>query len=156
MIPRSYSATAPITWKIRRPAGEVVSNAGSRTDTRSTPQRPRSSTRETSPLSVRPNHYQGLTNLGVAYQELGQYQKALRCYHRARVLNPRDWMVLRNLGSIHLTLARRALTADKPARELLLEARRFFKGALHYNAAEEDARVGLERVEGLLKVLDTR
>ncbi|MEC7843064.1 MAG: tetratricopeptide repeat protein [Candidatus Latescibacterota bacterium] len=104
-------------------------------------------------LSVLPNQNQGLTNLGVAYQELGQYQKALSCYNRARALNPTDWMVLRNLGSVHLALARRALAEDKPADGLLLKARRYFTGSLHFNEAEEDARVGLEKVEELLRAL---
>jgi len=105
-------------------------------------------------LSVVPNHYQGLTNLGVAYQELGQYDKALSSYHRARVLNPRDYMVLRNLGSIHLVLAGRALSGDKPARDLLLKARSYFKSSLYYNAAEEGARDGLVKVEAHLKELE--
>ena len=107
-------------------------------------------------LSVLPNQNQGLTNLGVAYQELGQYQKALSCYNRARVLKPTDWMVLRNLGSVHLALARRALAEDKPADGLLLKARRYFTGSLHFNEAEEDARVGLEKVEELLRALNAQ
>ena len=62
-------------------------------------------------------------------------------------------MVLRNLGSVHLALARRALAEDKPADGLLLKARRYFTGSLHFNEAEEDARVGLEKVEELLRAL---
>ena len=49
-------------------------------------------------LEVDPSHLQALNNLGVVFQELGKYQKAIRCYEKVIEINPGHLQALNNLG----------------------------------------------------------
>lgn len=101
-------------------------------------------------LALRPNHHQAYGNLGVAYQDRGQYPEAQQSFERALDLNPRDWQAATNLGRLHLEIARRVPGAGPPDRESLKRARDYLARALHLNPAVEEARVALGQIQHLL------
>ena len=98
-------------------------------------------------LEVRPNHYEAHGNVGVAYQELGQYEDARAAYARALLIAPNDGQVLKNMGSLFAELAQQVPLAQR--RSYLLQAREYYSSALSFGFSQ--AREGLAQVERLLQ-----
>lgn len=98
-------------------------------------------------LEIRPNHPDAHGNVGVAYQEMGQYEEARDAYARALLIAPNDGQVLKNMGSLFATLAQQVPPAQR--RSYLLQAREYYSSALSFGY--KPAREGLEQVERLLQ-----
>ena len=47
---------------------------------------------------LNPKFTQAFYNMGLAYEELGQWKSAIRAYRRAIQLDPKDWIAYCNLG----------------------------------------------------------
>jgi len=98
-------------------------------------------------LAIRPNHYEAYGNLGVAFQDLGEYEKAQGAYQQALHLNPNDPKVLKNLGTLFSALGKAAPVPER--RDYLLQAREYFLRAAQLGYGE--AREGVAQVERLLQ-----
>ena len=98
-------------------------------------------------LAVRPNHYQAHGDVGVAYQELGQYEDARAAYARALHIAPNDGQVLKNMGSLFAAQAQ-ALPPDQRG-PYLRQAREYYSSGLSFGYPQ--AREGLDQVERLLQ-----
>jgi tetratricopeptide (TPR) repeat protein len=97
-------------------------------------------------LEVRPNHPEAHGNVGVALQELGQYEEARDAYARALRINPNDGKILKNMGALFATLAQQVPPDQR--RSYLLQAKGYYADAL--SCGYQPAREGLEQVERLL------
>ena len=102
-------------------------------------------------LAIRPNHYQAHGNIGVAYQDLGQHDKARRSYERAIYLYPRDYNTLKNMGNLYLALAGIARARGESGEDQLRRARQYFLYSLREHPDFAPAQAGLRKVDGLLK-----
>ena len=109
-------------------------------------------------LEVRPNHYQGHGNLGVAHEDLGQWEAAEGYYRHAIYLNPGDWTTHKNVGNLLYRMALRDIASGRAevARGRLRDAQRLVRRALRLNPAVYGGREVLEAVEGKLRALGGR
>jgi len=98
-------------------------------------------------LEIRPNHPEAHSNVGVTYQELGQYEEARDAYARALRIAPNDGQVLKNMGSLFAALAQQVAPAQR--RSYLLQAREYYASALSFGY--RPAAEGLEEVERRLR-----
>lgn len=101
-------------------------------------------------LAIRPNHYQAHGNIGVAYQDLGQYDEARQSYERAIYLNPRDYNTYKNLGNLYTAMAGNAHRRGDPSFPLLRRARQYYLLSLREYPNYPPAQAGLGKVDGLL------
>jgi tetratricopeptide (TPR) repeat protein len=106
-------------------------------------------------LKVRPNHYQALGNLGVVFQDLGDFDNAEKLYRHALRLTPRDWLSMKNLATVLFHLAQRD-QADQQierARTRLLEGRTLVRQALGLNQAVANGQQVLRAIETQIQAL---
>ena len=99
-------------------------------------------------LELQPNHPYAHANMGLAYFDLGEWEKARQSYERAYFLNPRDDRLLNNMGNLFATLGQQRPGAE--GKQLLLKARQLYLGARRINPANPSPQRGLQHVEGLL------
>jgi tetratricopeptide (TPR) repeat protein len=106
-------------------------------------------------LALRPNHSQAHSNLGVSYQDLGEYAEAVRYYRRALRLTPRDWLTMKNLASVLYQQAEQEIGrgVTDAARATLVEARTFAQQALRLNPAVPSGQQVLQAIESRLQTL---
>ena len=101
-------------------------------------------------LKVSPNHFLAFSNLGTAFQDQGDFDRARQAYEQALYLKPGDAKVLSNLGRLYLVLGERAQRAGEPARDLLVRAQRHLEQAIRRNPILPESRRALERAQQLL------
>jgi len=99
-------------------------------------------------LGLQPNHPYAHANMGLAYFDLGNWEKARQAYERAYFINPRDDRLLNNMGNLFATLGQQRPGAE--GKQLLLKARQLYLGARRINPANPSPQRGLQHVEGLL------
>ena len=99
-------------------------------------------------LGFQPNHPYAHANMGLAYFDLGEWEKAHQSYERAYFLRPRDDKLLNNMGNLFATLGQQRPGAE--GKKLLLKARQLYLGARRINPANPSPQRGLQYVEGLL------
>jgi Flp pilus assembly protein TadD len=110
-------------------------------------------------LGIRPEDPNSWSRLGLAYEECGNWRKAISCYRHAISLTPDDARLWRRVGAAHTAAYRRGyLFGDTRLREGLsadqrrgLEAAvKAFRKAIRLNQAESEAWNNLAFVYGEL------
>lgn len=106
-------------------------------------------------LSIRPNHYQAHSSLGVAYQDVGDTERAEQHYRQALYLVPGDWLTRKNLASILYQLAEKDVAAGRvdAARKRLQEGANQVRQALRMNPAVPNGRQILHAIDTELRRL---
>ena len=104
-------------------------------------------------VTLNPNHSQAFGNLGAAYQDLGDTEKARRSYERALKLKADDHLTLKNLAVLHTQMAAIAGQSGD-ARRHLLSARAYLQRALQSAPRYRQARAALRSVESQLRLID--
>ena len=99
-------------------------------------------------LSLLPNHPLAYANMGLAYFDLGDWERARQAYERAYFLDPRNDKVLNNMGNLYATVGSRH--SGEKGRQFLLKARHYYQEAIRINPANPSPRHGWRYVEGLL------
>jgi tetratricopeptide (TPR) repeat protein len=100
-------------------------------------------------LEVRPNHSQGHSNLGVAYDDLGDWELAEARYRHALHLDGRDWLTMKNLAHLLQRRAGADIEAGRlgVAAERLQQARHLIDQALRLNPAVPGGRQVRDEIE---------
>jgi protein O-mannosyl-transferase len=106
-------------------------------------------------LRLRPNHAQAHSNLGVAYQDLGEYDASERSYRHALQLTPGDWLTMKNLATVLFLRSTQAISSGQHdvARQILEEAKSFVRRALRLNPNVASGQQVLEAIEARLQQL---
>jgi len=102
-------------------------------------------------LQQLPNHADAWANMGLAYADMGNRQRAGEAYERALFLNPRNPRLLTNVGNFYATLAQQA--GGKDQRRALEQAGSYYRQAIRLNGSYEAPRNGLRYVEEVLRTL---
>ena len=103
-------------------------------------------------VSLRPYHYQAYGNLGVAYQDLGDIEKARQAYEQAIALKSDDAKTLKNLAVLHAQMAASEKGEDD-ARQHLTKAHSYLQRAVRSAPRYQPAREALSRVEAQIERL---
>ncbi len=99
-------------------------------------------------LRLSPNHPLAYANLGLAYFDLGEFERAGQAYERAYHINPADFRLLNNMGNLHVSLS--MVHTGERSRAHLLQARHHYTRALQLNPAFNPPRAGLQEVQARL------
>lgn len=107
-------------------------------------------------LEIQPNHHQAHTNLGVAYQDLGETARAERHYRQALYLVPGDWLTRKNLASVLYQLAESDVAAGRvpAAQARLREGATLVRQALQMNPAVSNGRQVMQTIDTQLRALE--
>lgn len=102
-------------------------------------------------VSLRPYHWQAYGNLGVAYQDFGDMEKARQAYEQAIGLKSDDTRTLKNLAVLHAGMAAAGGARGTDAIQHLTTAQRYLHRAIRAEPRNQPARDALSKVEAELE-----
>jgi hypothetical protein len=102
-------------------------------------------------VSLKPYHWQAYGNLGVAYQDLGDIEKARQAYEQAIGLKSDDARTLKNLAVLHAGMAAAGRPGETDAMQHLTTAQGYLHRAIRAEPRYQPARDALSKVEAELE-----
>lgn len=99
---------------------------------------------------IHPKRFEAHLNLGAVSQALGKFMEAENAYQQALFLNPGSGIIWRNLGTLHMQIAR--VSAGKKAFESWTVARRYLLRAKEIHPTHLDILRALKETENAIGV----